>query len=156
MDIYKGVAMSKTIVWKGRSFKGDPEKVYRELELIGETTPDTIVAYAETYRDSELHKCFTWDDTKAAENWRKQEARMLICSLQVVVVKDEKEPETYRLIQHDDADKVYRPVTFTVRNEDEYKRLLNQAKGELRSFKARYQHIVELSEIIEDIERLIS
>lgn len=147
--------MSKSIVWKGMSFKGDPEKVYNELQSLGEATPEDVVSYARTNTDSELHKCFTWDDTEAAEKWRKQEARIIICSLQVVVIKEEKEPVTYRLIEHDKEEKVYRPVTLTVRNEDEYSRLLKQAKAELIAFKKRYKHITELSEVIEEIDKLI-
>ena len=147
--------MRKSIVWKGMTFKGDPEKVYNEIQSLGEATPEDVVSYARTYTDSELHKCFTWDDTEAAEKWRKQEARIIICSLQVVVIKEEKEPVTYRLIEHDKDAKVYRPVTLTVRNEDEYSRLLKQAKAELIAFKKRYKHITELSEVIEEIDKLI-
>lgn len=147
--------MSESIVWKGRGFKGDPTKVYNEIKSLGEATPEDIVFYAQHHENSELHKCFTWDDTEAADKWRKQEARMIVCSLQVVVIKEEKEPVTYRLIQHDRDERVYRPVTLTVRNEDEYNRLLKQAKAELAAFKKRYKHIVELSDVIDEIDKLI-
>lgn len=148
--------MNKKIVWGFYNFKGDPEKVYRELSALGEATPDSIVAYAQTYPGSELHKCFTWDDTKAAENWRKQEARMLVCSLKVVVETEQNAPQSFRLIQHDKADEVYRPVVFTVRNESQYKSLLKQAKAEMLAFKKRYGSIVELSSVIDEIDKIVS
>ena len=143
------------VKWVGRGFNGDPTKVYEEIQSLGEQyTPEDIVEKARD-ENTELHKCFDWDDTTAAEKWRKQQARIICCSLQVVIVKEETEPTTYRLIQHDREDKAYKPVIFTVRKEDEYTRLLNQAKTELASFRRRYEKIVELEAIIEEIDRLI-
>lgn len=143
------------VQWIGMRFNADPQKVYEEINSIGEKyTPDDILEKAKD-ASTELHKCFEWDDTKAAENWRKQTARVICCSLQVIVEKEEKEPITYRLIQHDKKEMAYKPVVLTVRNNDEYSRLLNQAKAELKSFKDRYQKIVELQAVIEEIDKVI-
>lgn len=143
------------VQWIGMRFNADPQKVYEEINSIGEKyTPDDILEKAKD-ASTELHKCFEWDDTKAAENWRKQTARVICCSLQVVVEKEEAQPTTYRLIQHDKSEMAYKPVVLTVRNNDEYSRLLNQAKAELKSFKDRYQKIVELQTVIEEIDRII-
>lgn len=143
------------VQWIGMRFNADPQKVYEEINSIGEKyTPEDILEKAKN-TSTELHKCFEWDDTKAAENWRKQTARVICCSLQVVVEKEEEQPTTYRLIQHDKSEMAYKPVILTVRNNDEYSRLLNQAKAELKSFKDRYQKIVELQAVIEEIDRII-
>ena len=61
-----------------------------------------------------------------------------------------------RIIEHDDTEKVYRPIVATVRNEDQYSRLLSQAKSELASFKRRFQSIKELRAIIDDIEEVLN
>ena len=148
--------MSEKIIWGHYNFKGNPAKVYGELSTLGETTPESIVEYARDNKDSELHKCFTWDDTIAAEKWRKQEARLIVCSLQVVVEREQKEPQTFRLIQQDKSEEVYRPVVFTVRNQDQYQVLLKQAKAELLAFKKRYGLIVELSSVIDEIDKIVS
>lgn len=52
-------------------------KVYDEIAAIGDSaTPEQIVEAARD-ESSELHKCFTWNDTEAADKWRKQEARQI-------------------------------------------------------------------------------
>ena len=72
MDIYKGVAMSETgkIIWAGACFKGKAEAVYEELLTLGEYTPQMVVDYARSHPQSELYKCFDWNDESAAEKWR--------------------------------------------------------------------------------------
>ena len=104
------------------------------MKLFKEKTPPNIVDYAEAHPKSELHKCFTWDDTKAANEWRKFEARQVV-----------------RLL----VAEAYKPVTQIVRNEDEYKELLKRAKAELASFKERYKTLVELESVLEAIDALL-
>ena len=59
-------------------YKGiSAQKVAEEIASIGESaTPQQIVDRARD-ENSELHKCFEWDDSIAAENWRKQQARII-------------------------------------------------------------------------------
>lgn len=148
---------SKTVRWIGTGFKGDPSAVYEEIQSIGDSyTPQDILEYAREYEDSELHKCFDWDDSTAAEKWRIHTARQICCSLKVVVTQDKKEPISYRVIQHDNEGKAYKPVTLTVRNDDEYSKLLKQAKAELAAFHKRYKSIVELESVIDEIERILN
>ena len=149
--------MSKTVKWIGKGFKGNPEIVYKEIQSIGDSyTPQDILEYAREHEDSELNKCFDWDDTTAAEKWRIFTARQICCSLKVIVIHEDKEPVSYRIIQHDHEEKAYKPVTLTVRNDDEYSRLLKQAKAELAAFRKRYEKIVELEPIIDEIERVLA
>ena len=144
------------IVWAGTGFRGNAEAVYHEIQTLGNSyTPDDIVELAKD-ESTELHKCFEWDDTIAAEKWRKHTARLICCSLQVVVEKEEKEPVTYRLIQNDRSEQAYKPVMMTVRNDNEYGRLLEQAKLELKAFKERYKKITELETVIDEIDRIIN
>lgn len=60
-----------TIEWKIKGlYKADPVKVYEEINSIGEEyTPADIVELAED-PGSELHKCFEWDDSIAADKYR--------------------------------------------------------------------------------------
>lgn len=144
------------IVWAGTGFRGNAEVVYHEIQELGESyTPEDIVEKAKD-PTTELHKCFDWDDTIAAAKWRKHTARLICCSLQVVVAEEEKEPVTYRLIQNDRSEQAYKPVTLTVRNDSEYDRLLKQAKMELKAFKERYKRITELETVIDEIDRIIN
>ena len=145
----------KQIKWGFMQFKADPEKVWREIQQIGDQyTPQDVLEYARDPQ-TELHKCFEWDDTIAAEKWRKQQARWVCNSLVVTVIEEERPQVTFRVIQHDTEDKIYRPVVLTVQNEDQYGRLLDMAKRELKAFKDRYAEIVELRNVIEEIERIL-
>lgn len=148
--------MNERIVWKGTAFKANPEAVYREIQTIGEDyTPQQILELA---RDeaTELHKCFIWDDTIAAEKWRLHTARQICCSLSVIVETSDKQLAPCRIIQHDEEKEAYAPVVLTVRNVDEYARLLKQAKAEMAAFRKRYKMIVELQNVIDEIDNILN
>lgn len=139
------------VAWSMKLFKADAEKVHSELETIGTKSPQNIVDYAEEHSDSELHKCFTWDDSKAANEWRKQEARQ-VCRLLVFADDETNEPTQIRVLQK--ATDAYEPVKTIVRNNDEYAKLLARAKAELKAFRERYKQINELEKVLEAIDEL--
>ncbi len=145
-----------SVQWGFLKFKADAQKCYDEVQTLGESyTPRDVLELARDPK-TELHKCFDWDDTSAAEKWRIQQARQVCISFVVRVEKSVEEPKTYRVIQHDHEGKAYKPVVFTVRNEDEYGRLLKQAKAELAQFRSRYKNIAELESVIDEIEILLA
>lgn len=142
-----------TKTWKtgfASLYKGaDPEKVANEIEAIGESvTPAEILERARD-TSTELHKCFEWDDTVAAERWRLQQARMVVCHL---VIKDDDEDATdkpeIRIFHKTDRTDGYKPITFIMRDKTEYEKLLAQAREELRIFKQKYHNLSELEEIL--------
>lgn len=139
------------VAWSMKLFKADAEKVHSELETIGTKSPQNIVDYAEEHPDSELHKCFTWDDSKAANEWRKQEARQ-VCRLLVFADDETDEPTQIRVLQK--ATDAYEPVKTIVRNNDEYAKLLARAKAELKAFRERHKQINELEKVLEAIDEL--
>ena len=141
-----------SVMWSMKLFKADANKVYADLEKIKEKTPQNIVDYAAAHPKSELHKCFTCDDTKAANEWRKYEARQVV-RLLVFEDENEEEPTKVRVLQKT-AD-AYKPVTQIVRNEDEYKELLKRAKAELAAFRQRYKTLVELESVLEAIDAFL-
>jgi hypothetical protein len=58
-------------------------------------------------------------------------------------------------VQHDREDQVYRPIIYSVRDSEQYARLLRQAKDELASFRKRYKCITELESVIDEIDALL-
>jgi hypothetical protein len=66
------------------------DELQRQLELIGTAagalTPDAVVDAA-SKKNHPLHDEFNWDDTEAAHNWRKQQARQLIARVDIVLAK---------------------------------------------------------------------
>ena len=139
------------VTWSMKLFKADAEKVYREIEKIETKSPQTIVDYAAAHPTSELHKCFTWDDTKAANEWRKQEARQVV---RLLVFSDDEtnEPTQIRVLQKTSV--AYERVKTIVRNNGEYAKLLARAKAELKAFRERYKQINELEKVLEAIDEL--
>ena len=139
------------VVWKFNNlYKADAEKVSKEIESIQNATPSSILEYARN-ENSELHKCFEWDDTVAAEKYRLQQSRNIVCNL---VYQEEKkeEPAKLRVFYSQSSTNTYQPTRVLVRNEDSYKELLMQAKSELRAFKNKYKMLTELEDIFNLID----
>lgn len=134
------------IKWKMSLFQADAERCYQEIVSIGESvTPKQIVDFGRN-PDTELHKCFEWNDSIAAEQYRIQQARHVVCNLVIVEETQKTEPQKLRLLQR--ADEGYKPAELIVQNKSEYERLLERARAELSSFKQRYHMLVELEEIL--------
>lgn len=133
-------------------FKADANKCYEEIQEIGEEVKPEQVLDKARDSESELHKCFDWDDSSAAEKYRLHQARLVINHLIVVKrdVEEEKEPVQFRVMLKNDSAKEsgYKQTLVMVRDEDEYKKLLEQAYRELHSFKQKYSCLSELAEII--------
>ena len=142
-------------------FKGiNAEEAWNELHGNGEKrTPQEIVDIARN-PNSVIHNYFQWDDTVAAEEYRKEQAARMERSFVLTKVVDDGEKvekKVYRLVEVDSSrTSAYTPVVFTLRKEDEYADLLRRAKIELEGFIKRYHSLVELQEIIEDIEMLLA
>lgn len=136
----------------GTRFGADAQKCYEEImeicDSLESATPQDILEKARN-EESELHKCFTWDDSVAAERWRLSEARVVVRQL---VIKEEKVPTDrpeVRLLYSTDNRSGYKPTEVILQKEDEYKSLLKQAYAELRAFKVKYAMLKELQEIFD-------
>ena len=147
--------MVQTIIkWSLKDiFRADAAKCYEEICEIGEEVrPEQVLDKARD-ESSELHKCFDWDDSSAAEKYRLSQARSVINHLIVVTQETdepEKEPVQFRVMLKNEQtkDSGYKQTIVMVRDEDEYAKLLDQAYKELHSFKQKYQCLSELSEIL--------
>jgi hypothetical protein len=132
-------------------YKGvDAQKVAEEIMSIGETaTPTQIVEKARDEK-SELHKCFEWNDAKAAMAYRLQQARTVV---HVLVIEEEEPPKEnsayIRRFECPEQGKGYKPIEVIFKCEDEYQQLLRQAYADLQAFKTKYARLTELREIIE-------
>lgn len=131
-------------------FKADAQTVAKELESI-KCTPENIVDYAKS-EDTELHKCFEWDDSIAGHKYRCIQAQKVVRSL-VITREDTGEKTPIRLL-HSEGNRTgeYKPIYVIVRDKDEYQSLLERAMDELRAFKRKYSCLSELEEILELID----
>ena len=139
------------VSWKIEGlFKANAQKVYEE---IGNTSvsPEEVLEKARN-ENSELHKCFEWDDSVAAEKFRLQQARQIIQLL--VIVPQKKTDEPVRVFSITSQRNTYQPTRLFLQQPDEYQILLKKAKIELAEFKKRYKTLSELEEIFKCIDEL--
>lgn len=143
------------VTWKVKGlYKADAETVYSEITALGDSfSPEQIVEAAKD-ENSELHKCFTWDDTIAAENWRKHQARMIVAQLVIRTETSDNEPVAVRVISSTTRRNEYKPVVKLLKVEQDYTDLLARAINELKAFQQKYKMIKELREIFEAIDEL--
>lgn len=139
------------VSWKIEGlFKANAQKVYEE---IGDTSvsPEEVLEKARNEK-SELHKCFEWDDSVAAEKFRLQQARQIIQLL--VIIPQKKTDEPVRVFSITSQRNTYQPTRLFLQQPDEYQILLKKAKIELAEFKKRYKTLSELEEIFKCIDEL--
>lgn len=130
-------------------FKADAQKVYEEIGD-NEISAEELLDRARN-ENTELHKCFEWDNNKAAEKYRLQQARQVLNSLVFIPVETSEQP--VRVFSYTTEMK-YKPTIQMVRNMDEYTLLLAQAKRELDAFRIKYKTLKELKGVFDAIEEL--
>ena len=131
-------------------YKADAQKVADEIgdEKI---TPQEILEKARD-EDSELHKCFEWNDSIAAEKYRLEQARNILRML--VYEGKSKEEKPLRLYMKTETTHEYQPTKQFLIQQDEYQGLLKRALAELEAFKRKYRTLTELDSIFEAMETI--
>lgn len=115
--------------------------------------PETLVEVSRP-EDAPLHKCFTWDDRKAADLYRKQEATILI--RQIEVENETESGEAYESMAFHTLGRGtgYEFIDDIMEDGGKVVTLLSLALKELESFRVKYRHLKELAEILAAIDRL--
>ena len=108
--------------WKsGCRISADAQKVADEILAIGNSATTAQILDKARDEQTELHKCFDWDDAEAAEKWRLQQARHIVCNLVIKEKSDTPRPEV-RVFFKTDADSGYRPTVLIIQDKDEYEK----------------------------------
>lgn len=140
--------------WKsGCRISADAQKVADEILAIGSSATTAQILDKARDEKTELHKCFDWDDAEAAEKWRLQQARHIVCNLVIKEKSDTPRPEV-RVFFKTDADSGYKPTVMIMQDKDEYRKLLDRALAELNSFRAKYKTLAELDGVFDAIDQL--
>ena len=126
--------------------------VCEELEQSGGLTGERLVE-ASRPEDAPLHGEFEWDDSKAAESWRVQQARCIINSL--IIVSPETNKETRKFV-HLSIEKTprYESIETVMQSVDKRDLLLRNAYRELSAFRKKYAVLMELSKVFDVIDGL--
>lgn len=149
---------------EGSRLSDEQAQQYGErIELINEKN-NGIVTPADVLNDarskkSPLHNFFDWDDTKAAEKWRGQQASYLLRTIHVVV-KDNGEGEEVRafynvnVIPQGQEDRVRAYVTLprVLSEADLRQQVVAQALRQLRAWQEKYKRYKEFADVFRAIE----
>src|SRR5262245_36521457 len=77
------------------------EELSRIEDKRGRLTPEAVVAYAKSHPQSALNSWFTWDDRRAAQAYRLDQARELIRSVYVTIQTEDRGVVTVQLYKRD-------------------------------------------------------
>ncbi len=133
-----------------------------ELERIerknGVVTP-SLVLDASRDEKAPLHKCFEWDNAKAAENYRLVQAGMIIRNVTVVHQQTSTEPIITRAFVNTSERGVgkegaYISIHAAMSDDEQREFTLQQAIIELKQLKRKYQDLAELADVYAAIDKL--
>lgn len=115
----------------------------------GVLLPERVVEAARP-KESPLHDCFTWDDDKAAHEYRLWQARTLIrTTVRLLEVDGKQQPvRMFVSLTTDRQDGGYREMVSVMLNKTHREQLLADAVEEMKRFEAKYEQLVELSDLI--------
>lgn len=103
--------------------------------------------------DAALHPEFEWDDPKAAELYRQQQARNLInCIVTVVDTPKNKQVETRAFVH---VEQSYHPLNVVVSDTEKLYQLKLSAFREMKAFRKKYQNVAELVPVFQAIDTVI-
>lgn len=157
--------MSETITWsKGYRAKVKAEIAHRELEKLreknGSLTAGLVLLEASKAR-SPLHKAFEWDNGIAAEEYRLEQARRMLRSIEITYVELPKTPlRQYEIVtqpaKNDTPErKVYEPVEKIMKDPVLRDELLGRAIRDAISYRKKYHALSELSQVFAELDSFL-
>jgi len=158
-------------IWtNGAHVKADAQIVGVALEQLQQDNGGMLVARvvvdAARPTDSPLHSCFEWDDLRAAELFREDQARHVLACIRIVEQRDDKghPTQTMRAFVNltetigEDDQRGYIPIARVLSDKDLLRKAIQQAANELRGFEARYASFRDIASVArtarEEVERL--
>lgn len=139
--------------WRdGSRFKSAPQGTGEFLEKVakkheGVLTAGVVVDAARSNK-SIIHGEFEWDNEVAAEDYRKEQARLLLRSLVTVqtVGKTEQAVRTYFVV-HEGESRAYVPTLRILSDTEMRGELLSEALSALKSLQRKYAMLTELTPV---------
>lgn len=116
--------------------------------------PSAVVDWARENTGSALHACFEWDDTKAAQQFRLQQAGALIRIVVTVPDGTVAPVRVFVSLQDDRGSVGYRRLDDVLTNPESRSRLVEQFLREMQSYEVRYRRIAELAPIFAAVDKV--
>lgn len=151
--------MSMQYLWKNgyRGLRGDVQVVGQELERIQEETgsisADLVLENAKP-KDAPLHPYFEWNNTKAAEMYRLDQARYLVRNIAVQIERPESDEPlvTRAFVEIKGEEGPYLSLSTVVQDVDLWKQLIKQARKDIEVFENKYSVLSEVVALIQPIK----
>lgn len=147
--------------WKRFAKGTDPQKVADEIFAISDTPTASEIVEMASDPAKESHALFEWNDSIAANEWRKEQARLVMRNLKVEFVNEldgmeEKKTSTpVRLFYGNPVEKEgFAAITTIMENKDMYAQLLERAKMEIKSYRKKYAMLKELEPLFNVIDQI--
>ena len=139
--------------WKKASYiKADANVAGQMCEQLEQTVGLTAKSLLDANRPKEapLHGEFEWDDSKAAEQYREQQARHIINCLCVKPERNDQEPvRAFFTISQPS----YENISVILQSAEKHSSLLDLALKELNAFKAKYNTLTQLEPVFDAIDK---
>lgn len=121
----------------------DVDPIQHELakleEKHGRLDPTTVVEFAKN-PETALHARFTWDDTRAAEQWRLHQARNVIRA-RVTILETESGPVSVRAYPKVSGEQGYQTIERVMSRPDLMKQYLEDMKRDYLAFRRKYRDL---------------
>lgn len=121
----------------------------------GGITPEDVVEDARNPK-SPTHDWFEWDNTEAAEKYRKSQASYLLRSINVVGTVNNVERETKLFYNVVMKERVYVTVEEVLTQEDLRVQVIEEARRALGAWERKYGNLEELFEVAGAIKDFLS
>ncbi len=119
----------------------------------GRLSAEAVVEDAQSER-SPLHTVFEWNNKKAGEAYRLEQARHLIRSV-IVVMEDRPSVRAFtRITLEEDHDATYTHITVAMEDPALREQVLARAERELESWRKRYADLEEFASVCRAIEQV--
>lgn len=139
--------MTKYVWAQNARLRGDAQLIGKELNRLqringNQVTPKVVVEAARSEK-SALHACFTWDNERAAELHRENEARAVIRSIRVIHDQGTGQTEPHRVFVNvsglgDDDSQAYVTMAKVLSDPELFEKARQQFLADLHSFEKRY------------------
>lgn len=152
--------MESKYQWKINSFgkKINPDDALLEIQkaetIFGKITAENVLKIASN-EDSSLHGLFEWDDTKAGQQYRLQQARNVINNIEVKIITDN-EPvfiSVYEIVNMGEGNQYKHIETLTLNERQYIKENTIKAIG---SLKIKLKIYNEFNKVIQHLDSAIS
>lgn len=139
------------------------QRVYEELDRIrrshgGVLLPNDVVAAAKSTK-SPLHGQFTWDDSRAAHEYRLEQARHLIrVAVTILEPTGDREVRAFVSLRNDRANVGggYRAIVDVLSSDKLRAQMLAEARADMLAFQVKYSSLEELAGVFKAIEAALA